>query len=281
MTGAIDRGDLGIAEMREPSVLFGVRLPGPAFLAVDHQRRAADAAPQFLDLVLCHPIGRIGAHIIVELPAIGAVLVLIDAVLRQMTRLLGREMPVCFLHALEGILDRGVAPRQSARQRALLDDPFLHPLMDRHCRALFHLARRGAEAFDRDELLHGLGIDAGVADRDVAAERMRDDRRRRQTLLMDQLREIVDIGGGRIIAVGRPLAVAVTAQIGRQHMPIPAQGARDPIPIAAVVTPAMHQQQGRRGRVAPIHIMQPQPLREIDPRGGAGACQIGSGHRKA
>src|SRR5207248_11594656 len=34
MTGAIDRGDLGITEMREPSVLFGVRLPGPAFLAV-------------------------------------------------------------------------------------------------------------------------------------------------------------------------------------------------------------------------------------------------------
>src|SRR5204863_6359834 len=104
---------------------------------------------------------------------------------------------------------------------------------------------------------------------------------RRQALLVDQLSEIVDIGGGRIIAVRRPLAVAVAAQIGRQHMPIPAQGARDPIPIAAVVATTVDQQQGRRGGVTPIHIMQPQPLREIDPRGGAGACQIGSGHQES
>ena len=119
------------------------------------------------------------------------------------------------------------------------------------------------------------GIDAGVAQRDHAAERMRDDRHRRQLLLMDQLREVVDIGGDRIAAVGRPLAVAVTAQIGRQDVPVVAQRLRHPVPVAAMVAPAMHQQQRRRAGIAPIDVMQPQPLREIDARGRAGAVFVG------
>ena len=80
---------------------------------------------------------------------------------------------------------------------------------------------------------------------------MRDDRHRRQLLLMDQLAEIVDIGRGRVVAVGRPLAVAMAAQIGRQHMPVAAQRRRDPVPVAAMVAPAMHEQQRRRARDCP------------------------------
>ena len=38
--------------------------------------------------------------------------------------------------------------------------------------------------------------------------------------LMDQLRQVIDVGRHRIVAVGRPLAVAVTPQIGRQNMPV-------------------------------------------------------------
>src|SRR5437773_2244817 len=54
--------------------------------------------------------------------------------------------------------------------------------------------------------------DTGVAQRDHAAEGVRDDADRREFLLMDQLSQIVDVTGDRIIAVGRPLAVAVAAQ---------------------------------------------------------------------
>src|SRR2546430_13042541 len=49
------------------------------------------------------------------------------------------------------------------------------------------------------------------------------------------------------------------------------------VPVAAMVAPAMHQQQRRRARVAPIDIVLAQPLREIDPRGRAGAVEI-DGH---
>jgi hypothetical protein len=42
--------------------------------------------------------------------------------------LLGRQVRVLRLHALEGILDGGVAARQAARELALLADPFAHAL---------------------------------------------------------------------------------------------------------------------------------------------------------
>ena len=66
----------------------------------------------------------------------------------------------------------------------------------------------------------------------------------------------------------------MAAQIGRQNMPVAAQRRRDPIPVAAMVAPAMHEQQRRRGRVTPIDIVQSQPLREVDPRGRSGAVEI-------
>src|SRR5438477_11160002 len=70
----------------------------------------------------------------------------------------------------------------------------------------------------------------------------------------------------------------MAAQIRRQDVPVLAQRRGDPVPVAAVVAPAMHQQQRRRGRVAPIDVMEPQPLREIDPRGRAGARDIECRH---
>src|ERR1700730_13146818 len=76
MPGALERDHTGMPEVVQATV--GLRVRGPAFLAVD----------------------RIGARVIVEFPAVGAVLILVDAVLGQVARLLGREMPVGLLHAL-------------------------------------------------------------------------------------------------------------------------------------------------------------------------------------
>src|SRR5439155_25772148 len=59
MAGALDRDDPGVAKMRQPPVLFRIGSPGPALLAVEEEGRAADPAPQFLDLVAGHPIGRV------------------------------------------------------------------------------------------------------------------------------------------------------------------------------------------------------------------------------
>src|SRR5579862_7701922 len=76
VAGALERHHFRILEMADAAVLLGIG--GPAFLAVDEQRRAGDARPQILGLGLGHAVGPVGADVIVELPAIGAIFVLVD-----------------------------------------------------------------------------------------------------------------------------------------------------------------------------------------------------------
>src|SRR3546814_17415945 len=70
--------------------------------------------------------------IIVELPAIAAVLVLRDAVKRQVPRPVRRKMPVFFLHPGQGLVDGGVAPRLPAGELPLLVYPSAHAAVDAH-----------------------------------------------------------------------------------------------------------------------------------------------------
>ena len=87
---------------------------------------------------------------------------------------------------------------------------------------------------------------------------------RRQFLLMDELGQVVDVARHRVVAGRRPGGIAMPAQVGGDDVVFVAQCGGHPVPVAAVVAPAMQQQQRRRGRVAPVHVVQPQPLREID-----------------
>src|ERR1700730_13583410 len=98
MPGAVERDHTSMPEVAQATV--GLRARGPTFLAVDQQGGTGDARPELIDLGLRHSVGRIGARVIVEFPAVGAILILVDAVLGQVARLLGREMPVGLLHAL-------------------------------------------------------------------------------------------------------------------------------------------------------------------------------------
>ena len=79
---------------------------------------------------------------------------------------------------------------------------------------------------------------------------------------MDQLREIVDITSNCIIAVRRPLAVAMAAQIRRQNMPVVPECVGDPVPVATVVTPAVDEKKWRPAGITPIDVVQPQSLRK-------------------
>src|SRR6266852_5258956 len=97
MPGTVERDHTGMPEVAQATV--GLRVCGPALLAVDEQGGTGDARPELLDLGLRHAVGRIGARVIVEFPAVSAVLILINAVLGQVARLLGREMLVGLLHA--------------------------------------------------------------------------------------------------------------------------------------------------------------------------------------
>src|SRR5262249_51046510 len=98
MTGVVKRYHTGMSEVAQATI--GLRVRRPALLTVDEQGGTGDSRPELLDLGLRHAVGRICARVIVELPAVRAVFILIDAMLGQVARLLGREMPIGFLHAL-------------------------------------------------------------------------------------------------------------------------------------------------------------------------------------
>src|SRR3990167_9164534 len=200
--GAVEADDGGVAEDLRPAVLDGVA--GLALPAPQGRGGAADPRPEELDVPAAHVVGRPGAHVVVELPAVRPVLVLVDAVGRQVARLLRREVRVLLLHAAERVLDGGIPPRKPASEATLLADPLVHALGDRPGGALGQHAGRGAEPLDHDQPGHVRGVDPGVAQRDVAAQGVRDDRHRRQPLLVDELREIVDVAGHRVAAVGGP-----------------------------------------------------------------------------
>ena len=89
---------------------------------------------------------------------------------------------------------------------------------------------------------------------------------------VDQLGKVVDESIHRIVSVGRPGAVAVAPRVRRDDMPVLAQFLRHPVPAAAVVTAAVLQNQRRRIGVAPIDIVQPQPLRDKDVRSRTVNC---------
>ena len=149
-------------------------------------------------------------------------------------------------------------------------DPAAHPLVERDLEPLF-LHRGGrAEAFDRDEAPYLIRIKAGEAQGDIAAQRMRDDGDGGEAKLVHQLRQIINIAGDRIIAGHVPLAVAVTAKIGTDDMPILAQLHRRPVPTARMIAPAMEQDQRRFVGISPVDIMQPRALRNDTLRGRAG-----------
>src|SRR5713226_9321574 len=261
----LDADDLRVAEGLGAAVLG--RVPRAALRAVEQERRTADARPQELDVPAAHVVRRPRAHVVVELPAVGPVLVLVDAVGGEVPRLLGGEVRVLLLHTAEGVLDRRVAPRQPAGERALLADPLVHALGDRLGGARGELARRRAEPLDGDQLRDRLGVDAGVAERDVAAERVGDDRDGREPLLVDELRQVVDVARHRVATVRGPLAVAVAAEVGRDHVPVVAERLRRPVPVAAVVAPAVEQHERRLLAVAPVHVVKPQALGEVRARG--------------
>src|SRR5512134_579310 len=113
----VDADDRRMAEDIRAAVVG--RVAGAALVAVEQEGGTADPRPQELDVAAAHVVGREDADVVVELPAIGAVLVLVRAVDGQVPRLFRREVGVLLLHAMEGVLDRRIAPRQPASKAAL------------------------------------------------------------------------------------------------------------------------------------------------------------------
>src|SRR3546814_17091518 len=92
---------------------------------------------------------------------------------------------------------------------------------------------------------------------------------------MDELRNVIDVIIELIGAADHPLTIAMAAQIGRDDVIALAKRLGDPVPVAAMVAPAMNQQQWRLVLIAPIHIVKTKKLRNIELRGRAG--ELGNG----
>jgi len=78
--------------------------------------------------------------------------------------------------------------------------------------------------------------------------------------------EVINMIDQTVAAPFRPFGIAVPAQIRSHDMEMRLQFPRDRIPVAAMVEPAMNQDQGSRGFITPIGIVQPQSLRLVKAR---------------
>src|ERR1019366_6826031 len=184
-------------EIIDPPILG--RRPGPGVETVHEEGWTGNAGPEPGNRVASHVVGGPKPNILVEFPAIGTVLVLVDAVLGQMPGLFGGKMGVGLVHPLMRFLQRRVTARHASGVSALLIDPGTHAFSDRLAIGFGVGFRAGTETFDRDEAGDVLRIDAGVAQSDVAAEGVADDTERGEVPLMNQLREVVDVVGGRVM----------------------------------------------------------------------------------
>ena len=249
---------------RRPAVLLGILRP--ALRSPDQERGTGDPRPELRGFLRVEVVGRESAHVVVELPAIGAVLVLVDPVHRQVCRLLGGQVRVDLLHALHGLFDRPVVARRPAGELAQCLDPLPHALARSAISALGELRGGGSEALDRHDLHHILGIDPRVLQGDRSAERVADDRDRGLLLLVYELRDVGDVVDHRVVATEHPLGITVATQVRSDDVVVAAQVLRYPVPVAAVVAAAVDEQQGRGSFVSPIGVMQAQPLREVRAR---------------
>src|SRR3546814_14897044 len=91
---------------------------------------------------------------------------------------------------------------------------------------------------------HILRIDAGIAQREIGAEGLGDDRDRRQLLLVAELGDVIDMGRRRLAAVGAPLAVAMAPEVGRDVVKVRRQLFAPPTPIAPSTATTRQREEG-------------------------------------
>ena len=181
-----------------------------------------------------------------------------------MSRLGLGEVRVGLLHALEGVFQGGIALRDAPGELAQITDPVHQPLVPR--RRVVGPGCRHAHALDGHELCHRIGIQARVRQGHRAAHGVSDQNDVPKAGLADQLRDVVDVVDRRVGAPHQPLGITVAAQVRGDDVVVGLERLRHPVPVPAMVAAAVHEQHGRGAFVAPVHVVQTQPLREINVR---------------
>jgi hypothetical protein len=79
---------------------------------------------------------------------------------------------------------------------------------------------------------------------------------------IDQIGEVEHMIRTEIRAVGRPVAIAMSAQVGRDHVPVMPERARGPVPTARMIAPTVYENEQRRTVVSPVYVVELQSLRD-------------------
>ncbi len=121
---------------------------------------------------------------------------------------------------------------------------------------------------NRDQFVHPVGVRARVLKGDRSAEGVPDDCDRKDVECVEQLRGVERVVDHRVATADGPLGIAVTAQVGRDNVVVAPQVLGDPIPGPGMIAAAVNQEQRRPVVVAPVDVMELEPLRvEIVRRG--------------
>jgi hypothetical protein len=182
--------------------------------------------------------------------------------------LLCGEEGVLFLHALRGGLDRRVASRGTAGELLHRLDPVVHALPGGNADVSRQHFRRRTHALDGHQLRHALGVGAGELQRDGSSQGMADHGEIVELESLHQLGHVEDELRLAVHASDRPGAVAVTAKIRGDDVVVTTQVAGHPVPAAGVVPTAVDQEQRGRTLVSPVHVVEPEPLRDVEARAG-------------
>ena len=131
---------------------------------------------------------------------------------------------------------------------------------------------RPSSTLDHYHLFNIFRKNTGIPQRNAASERMGNDRKWCEALLMDQLSEIIQVARMAIASAHYMGRITMASEVGRDDMKSVPKSLRDPVPIVTVVTVAMHKQRWWRLWVAPVQIMETETLTIVRVRSGSGSC---------
>ena len=179
--------------------------------------------------------------------------------LGQVHRLLQRQFLVTFAHPAHCGFQRRVGTGRAMRAGPATFDP-----VDPNVRRCLFLSLsdgvgRQTQSLDRHDLIDLVWKEAGEPQADRSAQRMPHDRHWRSVEQIDEQSKVIDKRGDRICPGGRPGAVPMSPQIGRDHVKILRQDTRGPVPAMRMIESAMDQDQQRGRRISPVQIMEARP----------------------
>ena len=115
---------------------------------------------------------------------------------------------------------------------------------------------RGTQPFYGDDFFDPIRVHPRILEDDPAAERVTDQGDRKPVGLGQQLGDIDHMLDHGVLAAAGPLRVPVSAQVGGDDVIVLAKGLGDPVPVPAVVPPAVNERHQRLVGIPPVDVVE-------------------------